>query len=202
MDFNAYISSGILEQYCLGLISEAERAEVERYATEYPAIKIEIAYISASLEKYALANSIAPADKVKAGLLVKAYLQESGAGKKYPPLINPAVTCDDFIKWAAVNPIPSPDEPYHNLFTRDLPSTDIVINFMAWAKEGLDEEVHSHYNEFVVIIDGHCDMYMNGEKRHYGKGEIIRIPPHVPHYAVITSEGPMVAFVQRQLVAA
>lgn len=202
MDFNAYISSGILEQYCLGLVSEAERVEVEQYAAEYPAIKIEIAYISASLEKYALANSIAPADKVKANLLLSTYVQESGAGKQYPPLVSATVTSDDFIKWASRNPIPSPEEAYHNLFTRDLPSTDIVINFMVWAKEGLDEEAHSHYNEFVVIIDGHCDMYMNGEKKHYGKGEIIRIPPHVPHYAVITSAVPMVAFVQRQLIAA
>ena len=169
MDFNAYISSGILELYCIGLVTDAERAEVEQYAAQYPAIKIEIAYISASLEAYALANGISPAGKLKPELLLKAYQLDSGAGKQYPPLVNEATTVGDFVKWVKKKSFPSPGPDLTNLFTCDLPSTDTVINFMVWAKQGLDEEEHTHYNEYVMILEGHCDMFMKGEKKYYSK---------------------------------
>jgi mannose-6-phosphate isomerase-like protein (cupin superfamily) len=108
----------------------------------------------------------------------------------------------DFIQWMEGRSFPSPNVDYDNLFTSDLPSTEAVMSALVWAKKGLEEEVHTQCNEFVVILDGHCDMFMNGQKTHYEKGDIIRIPPHVPHYAVITSEQPMMAIVQRQLIAA
>ena len=95
-----------------------------------------------------------------------------------------------------------PCSDHDNLSVHELPSTNAVTNFMVWAKKGLDPEEHSACNEFVVILEGHCDMYFNGEKKHYGAGDIIRIPPFMPHYAVITSATPMVAIVQRQMIAA
>ena len=45
-------------------------------------------------------------------------------------------------------------------------------------------------------------MYFNEVKTHYHTGDIIVIPPGIPHTAVITSDEPMVAVVQRQLLAA
>ncbi len=202
MDIKAYISSGILEQYCLGLIPDAERVEVEQYAAAHPAVKHEIDSIGASLEMYARANHIPPAVAVKTRLLLTAYEEESGTGKKYPPFITKNSTAQDFMQWVDGKNIPSPGDSFDNLYFYDMPSTDAVTNFMVWAKQGHEEEEHNEFREFVVILEGHCDMYMNGEKKHYTKGEIIRIPPLVPHYAVITSEEPMIAIVQRQLIAA
>ena len=42
MDTEIYISSGILELYCAGALSEAEMREVERMASQFAAIKKEI----------------------------------------------------------------------------------------------------------------------------------------------------------------
>jgi anti-sigma-K factor RskA len=53
LDIQAYISSGILEQYVLGMTSPAETEEVERLAAQYPQIRAEIVEISTSLESYA-----------------------------------------------------------------------------------------------------------------------------------------------------
>ncbi|MFK8104310.1 MAG: anti-sigma factor [Saprospiraceae bacterium] len=60
MDIEAYIASGILEQYVLNDLSEEERKRVERYAKQYPEIKNEITTIEDSLEAYAKLNAIAP----------------------------------------------------------------------------------------------------------------------------------------------
>ena len=202
MDIKTYISSGIVEQYCLGMLSDTERTVVEGYAAEFPSIKDEIDRITDAMESYALANPIQPTSSVKARVLLAAYQTEAGAGKAFPPLIIDNSVTDDFRQWLDGVNIPPPGESFDNLSFYDLPSTEAVTNFMIWAKEGHDEEEHNEFREFIVILEGHCDMYMNGEKKHYKTGEIIRIPPFVPHYAVVTSDLPMVAIVQRQLIAA
>ena len=202
MDITAYISSGILETYCLGLVSNTERLEVEEYARLYPEIRTEIDTIHKSLEEYAKTAGNEPRASRKTRLLLAVYEQASGIGKTYPPLINENSTVNNFREWMASKTIPSPVNDYDNLAFYDLPSTDTVTNFMIWAREGHEEEEHAEYNEYIVILDGHCDMYFNGEKKHFKAGEIIFIPPLVPHIAVVTSDKPMIAIVQRQLIAA
>ena len=61
-DIKAYIESGILELYALGDGSPEERAEVEQMAAANPAVKEELRQIENALEKYALANAVAPAE--------------------------------------------------------------------------------------------------------------------------------------------
>ncbi|MEO7306416.1 MAG: cupin domain-containing protein [Ferruginibacter sp.] len=202
MDIAAYIASGILESYCLGQVTEQQREEVELYADEFPEIREELKQISDSLEFYSKQNSRAPQASVKTKLLLKIYEQESGTGKKYPPLIKERTTAADFENWLQHIAIEEPAAGFDNLATFDLPSTETVTNFMVWAKQGHEEEMHTAFHEFLVVLKGHCDMYFNGAKTHYNTGDIIVIPPGIPHNAVITSGEPMVAVVQRQLLAA
>ena len=202
VDTKAYISSGVLEQYCMGMLSSAERSSVEEHIAEYPEIKDEFERIANAIESYAMANPVKPKDSLKAKVLLAAYQTESGAGKKYPPLILDDSVTVEFHEWLKDITIPKPVGSLDNLSFYDLPSTEAVTNFMVWAKDGHEEEEHNDFREFIVILEGHCDMYFNGEKKHYTTGEIIRIPPFVPHHAVITSKEPMVAIVQRQMIAA
>jgi len=58
LDINNYISSGILEQYVLGTLTQEERLEVERLSEKHLIIKQEILEISNSFEKYARAHQI------------------------------------------------------------------------------------------------------------------------------------------------
>lgn len=60
MNAQEYISSGLLENYVLGLVSDEERQEVERYAAMYPEIRAELNAIEDALEIYALANAVPP----------------------------------------------------------------------------------------------------------------------------------------------
>lgn len=53
MDIEAYISSGILELYCTGGLTEHEKREVEALSKEYPEIQAEISAIQETLSKYA-----------------------------------------------------------------------------------------------------------------------------------------------------
>lgn len=64
MDIKSYISSGILELYVIGDLSDAERAEVEFMASQHIEIRQEIYQISNNLEKYARIQGL----KVDAGV--------------------------------------------------------------------------------------------------------------------------------------
>lgn len=73
MDIKEYISSGILEGYVLGTLSEKERKEVECMSHIYEEIKIELNQLEISLEKYALENPKKPDEKVKQKLMAKIH---------------------------------------------------------------------------------------------------------------------------------
>lgn len=60
MDINAYINSGIIESYVLGLLDAKESGEVEQLALQYPEIRNEINEIQQSLQSYAEVNRIEP----------------------------------------------------------------------------------------------------------------------------------------------
>ena len=52
MDIPAYISSGILESYLLGLTTPDETKEVEAYAAQFPAIRIELGKIEDAINEH------------------------------------------------------------------------------------------------------------------------------------------------------
>jgi anti-sigma-K factor RskA len=60
LDIRAYIASGILEQYVLGLTTPVETEEVDRLAQVHTEVQREIAEIRSSLETYALQFAQAP----------------------------------------------------------------------------------------------------------------------------------------------
>ena len=82
MDIKAFIASGILEQYALGLASAEEVRQVEDALQKYPELKAELASIQAAFEQLALAQAVQP----KAGLLDNILQQvEKDVPKPAPP---------------------------------------------------------------------------------------------------------------------
>lgn len=60
MDVQAYIASGILEQYAMGELSEQEMQQVDAVAREHPEVKTELQSIIDGLAKYAQAHGKQP----------------------------------------------------------------------------------------------------------------------------------------------
>lgn len=69
MDTKAYISSGILEQYALGSVSDQERQEVECMSHIYPEIRLELDKLQGSLESFAKANAVEPSAGLKSRIM-------------------------------------------------------------------------------------------------------------------------------------
>ena len=65
MNVEEYILSGIVEAYVVGNLSDAECAEVERYAEQYPEIRTEIDAVEDTMRKYAELHNMKPSDGLK-----------------------------------------------------------------------------------------------------------------------------------------
>lgn len=68
MDISAYIASGILENYVMGLASDQERQEVQCLSKIYPEIARELQVLEITLERYALENEVKPPVQLKTKL--------------------------------------------------------------------------------------------------------------------------------------
>jgi len=68
VNVEVYISSGILEAYALGELSDQERTEVEKNLAQYPELRKELTQIEAAQEELLMKAAISPRSAVKANL--------------------------------------------------------------------------------------------------------------------------------------
>lgn len=69
MDVKAYISSGILEEYSLGVVSDQERREVECLSKIYPEIKEALGQMEGDLEHFAKGYATEPPPELRASIM-------------------------------------------------------------------------------------------------------------------------------------
>jgi len=88
LDPKSYIQSGILEQYVLGKLTEAEISEVERFAEQYPEIQQEIVAIEEALKEYAMLHGKTPPPGVLSEVLKRIESkQASGGSATFRPVV-------------------------------------------------------------------------------------------------------------------
>lgn len=200
MDPAAFIRSGIIETYCLGFTSDEENNVVKQMAAMHPQVKREIEKVRSSFNDILQERKMQPSPSVKTAVMNKIYTQQALLNKEWVPLMHQPVSFSRYHESATANHLTAPLTALDHIHVQELPSTKEIINFAVWAKDGHEEEVHGDRFEYIAILEGSCDMFMEGKKTAFGKGEIISIAPGIPHHAVITSEQPMFALVQRQLI--
>lgn len=82
MDKERFLSSGLLEQYVLGLTSPEENEEVERYLEAFPELQAEIDAMRHALEQYAMEQSVPPPSHLKSKILSDIEDQASPKSQK------------------------------------------------------------------------------------------------------------------------
>lgn len=196
-----FLASGIIETYCLGFTSVEENFLVEKMIAQFPDVKGEIEAVRSALNLYIKEDTMQPSAAVKRKLMTTIYCQVAKEKKEFIPLLNGIPNASQLEIHTTANHIVFPAEDFDNLYMQPLPSSNEIVNFAIWAKLGHEEEMHDDMVEYIAILEGSCNMYFNGEKKSYLQGDIICIPPHIPHRAEVTSLKPMFALVQRQIFA-
>lgn len=64
-----YLDSGVIEMYVLDQLNDAERAEVEKLATQYPEIREEIAEVEEAMGTYHTLEGLTPPDHILSNIM-------------------------------------------------------------------------------------------------------------------------------------
>jgi mannose-6-phosphate isomerase-like protein (cupin superfamily) len=201
MDIKTYISSGIIEDYCLGILSEKEQQEVELNASMYPLIKSEITAYQQVLEKYAadFAESVSPALKQKTQKLLDNLSLEEAHDISKIPILNKYADSNNWL--SLVKPL-LPSQLKDDMFVHVLQDTEEVEQLLIWTKVDYPDEVHTLEKECFMILEGECECYIGDNKIiHLSAGGFIDIPMY-EHHDVKVVKGPVLAIVQRLKKAA
>src|SRR5438552_4933240 len=195
MDNKTYIASGIIEDYCLGILSDEESRAVEQYAQLHSEIKQEISAYMQALEQYALDNAINPGEQVKTKIfqLIDNLETEYEATSRRLPLLNKYSDPDN---WLRIVESLLPGELKESMFIKELRNEHGVSQTIIWTKIDYPDEVHDEVEECFIILKGKCRCYIDGEEIEVNAGGFLEIPMF-KHHDVKVLDSPVLAVVQR-----
>lgn len=180
MDIGAYIDSGILQEYALGILNDAQRAEVERVCATNPEIKMALRNIELGLQKLAEANTVWPGDELqdKIWATLENVNKEAQMDADSLPLINEFT---NYKNWLCFVQDKLPKEHTEEQFMQVLQHNDHVTQILLSSKTDIPTETHEHVLESFVILEGRCECYVGNRTFQLGPGGFTEIPLHVPH---------------------
>jgi len=199
MDVKKYIESGIVQDYCLGMLSKSEMEQVDWHAAIYPEIKMEIEAHHRALGQYAgsFANTVPHELRAKTLSLLDNLKKEELADQNNLPLLN---KFSDHKNWLRVVKPMLPDELKKPTFIKVLHEDEKLLQVLMWVKDYCPDEVHDDLEECFIILDGECECHIEGEVIKLGAGGFFEVPLH-KHHDVVVTKGPVLAVVQRLKVA-
>lgn len=190
MTVSEYISSGILELYVMGNLSADEALGVEKMMVLHPEIRDEVTAIEIALEQYGQSNAVQPHATIKPLLLATIdYMQRLGSGEApvAAPIMNASSTSADFAQWISRSDFQKPEavEDIHvKLISANAEATTAIV----WIRHMAPDEVHHDEHEKFLILEGTCDIIVDGKIHSLVPGDYFQIPLHSDHRVVVTSE--------------
>lgn len=197
-----YMQPGMLEEYCLGLLSEKDTAAIARAAQQDPQLQQQIEAIEASL-----AGSTAIATKPQLKEKILSFLENLPAINKIDPANPPFIHRNsDLQEWKEALENIRPDKDYGNIkvhFLKDTPDYQLCV---AWLHDVLDEDEHraDEFAESFFIVEGSCECNIGGQLIRLKAGDYLDIPFNTHHTIRATSSGidHVKAIIQRKKMAA
>ena len=200
MNTENYINSGIIELYVMGALPSDEAREVAHLASIHPEIHAEINKVSTTLESYALANAKTPSTIVKPMLMATLdYMQrlENGETPVAAPALDKYSKKEDFSQWLNREDMQAP-ATFDQTYIKIISYTPHFSTAIVWLKEGAPEETHTDEYERFFILEGSCDIHINGEIHQLYPGDQLTIPLHSSHTVTVTSKIPCKLILERK----
>lgn len=197
MNKKAVITSGILRNYCLGLLPAVQNLEIDLLADQHPEVYEEIQ----DIESRILDNSKIPLKpslkKAVMGALLNLALEET-LDLSHPPLVNQH---SSHHLWnagvAAIGPML--DFGSHQMtIVHDGSDRQLIL---VWLLGEIVEKGHgsTEFEESFLILEGSCECNLGGRVEYLGPGGYLVVPSDTRHSIRCTCPevGPVKALVQR-----
>jgi mannose-6-phosphate isomerase-like protein (cupin superfamily) len=181
LNIKAYIESGILEQYVIGTLSEAERIEVQVCLATYEQLRKELERIETTLENYAFKNAVSPPSRLKERFLESIANLELEKQMKLSdlPLIN---KYSDYKNWLKLienfGNLPLGEDGRHISMLRQ---DDKVTQMLIVSTTDIEQETHLMEHESFLILEGECKCTIGDQTRLMCAGDFMQIPLFEPH---------------------
>jgi quercetin dioxygenase-like cupin family protein len=199
MDRNKMIESGLLELYAMGSLGEEDRAKVNAVLANDPLLAGEVKAMEQALSMYAQAHAVTPPAAVKPLLMAKLeYLDRLKAGEipAHPPILTASSNIGDFDQWLQREDmvLPPDFEAIHVSIVADEPEK---LTAIVWLKYGAPEEVHTTAHEKFLVVEGSCNIVVEGKVHSLSTGDYFSIPLNQRHHVEVTSAEPCKIILQR-----
>src|SRR6185312_7594930 len=198
-NIDSFILSGILETYVLGMASAEEVKQVEEMSYTYKEGKKKIEEISETLKAYAESYSKAPNSTIKPMIMASIDYEErlkSGEQPSFPPILNNNSTIEDYMEWTSRKDMMLPDD-FNDIYLKIIGYTPQASTAIAWLKSETPYEVHTDEHEKFLILEGTCDIDIDGDIHSLIPGDYLSIPLHAGHVVRVTSQIPCKLILQR-----
>jgi len=198
-NLESFINSGILEMYVLGISSPEEVEEVEEMAKLHEEVRKEIEAISQALKGYSESNATIPNNTVKAMIMASVDYEErlkKGEQPTFPPILNDNSTIQDYSEWLIRKDMLLPAD-FNEIYARIIGYTPEAISAIVWIKSETSYEVHTDEYEKFLILEGTCDIDIDGDIHQLIPGDYLSIPLHKGHVVKVTSQTPCKVILQR-----
>ena len=196
----AYIKSGIIESYVLGITDTEEEKEVAQMAAAHAEIRDAIDAFSMELESQAMANAVPPDVTIKPFLMATIdYMErlEKGETPTFPPLLHEGSSITDYADWLSRTDMTLPPGFNEEFYAKIMGYTPQATTAIIWLKHAAPIEVHENELERFLIIEGTCDITIGENIHQLVPGDFLAIPLHKPHSVKVTSAIPCKLILQR-----
>ena len=199
MNAQEYIESGLVQDYCLGLLQGQEKRDFETALAIYPMLLAEVELYQLTMENYAKGHGIKPPTETKAQIweTLQNLEREEKMDLQNLPLIN---KYSDHNHWLSVVKPLLPAEIGETKFLKVITHTPKVLQILAKSSSYFEDEIHTDEMESFIILEGECECTIGqGEGAkiiHLKPGGYIEIPLHEHHDVRILTPS-VTAIIQR-----
>jgi mannose-6-phosphate isomerase-like protein (cupin superfamily) len=196
-----HTESGIIEAYCLGLLSENEAAAITLDAAADTLLQQQIEETEQALKNYShMSRAMALKESILASLAAVAPLTKIDITR--PPLIN---RNSDIADWNEAIAHIEPQNDHGSIKTSFITYAPELQLCIAWLSGKLEEDEHheDEFEESFLILEGSCECNIAGKIFHLKAGDYLDIPFNAHHTITSTSpQGYVKAIIQRKKKAA
>jgi len=199
MSIDELKSSGLLELYVIGDVTESEKIIVNKAIADFPSLKQEVSEIEKALEAYAQYHAKPVCATTKPMLLATLdYTERINKGEQSIslPSLGPTSKISDFSKWLERPDFQEPQE-YGDMHGKIISADDQRTTMVVWLKYGAPDEIHSDELEKFLVLEGTCDIIIGDHKHSLTAGDYLSIPLHIKHRVEVTSDSACKVILER-----
>lgn len=197
-DPQAFIDSEAVMDYIRGELGEEERQVVEQMAFAHPLVRDELTALQQVDEQ--LVKGLATSPPLRARQRFLDFMEEAEREEHEPiiirpPMLHPQSVPTDFNHWVEQEGM-QPGE-YDNVHVVPLDANPECLTLLVWVKSVIAEEVHLDSIEKFLVLEGTCDIDVEGHVHSLKAGDHMSIPKYKRHTVHVTSPSPCKLIVQQ-----